>query len=418
MVHREHRAPEPALADTFVAPAAGKRHWRRFQAPFGGGIDLARARPTLSLASEEGRMATSLAMLLSALWSGMQEPAAPPEAAPPAPRAAIEVSGFVDTYYAYNFNRPSGDTQLRNFDTKHNQVSLNLVEVALEQRPAPGHRLGFRADLQFGPATDLVHAAEPGGADVFKSFEQAYVSFLAPLGGGLQLDVGKFVTPLGAEVIEARDNWNYSRSLLFALAVPYYHAGLRATWSVRPGVTAAAFFVNGWNNGVDNNGGKTVGLQASVKPHPRLSLVQSVMAGPEQADDDSTRLLSDTVATWTVTPAVSVMANLDYGRDRIGGERVSWSGVALGARAQVHPLWAVGARVERLRDGHGFMTGAAQTLHEVTLTGEHRAAEALLVRLEYRRDLSDRQFFTGRTGARRSQDTLVIGIVYAFAARL
>jgi hypothetical protein len=29
------------------------------------------------------------------------------------------------------------------------------------------------------------------------------------------------VTPLGAEMIETKDNWNYSRSLLFALAIPY-----------------------------------------------------------------------------------------------------------------------------------------------------------------------------------------------------
>ena len=32
----------------------------------------------------------------------------------------------------------------------------------------------------------------------------------------------------GAEVIETHSNWNYSRSLLFAWAIPYYHMGLRA----------------------------------------------------------------------------------------------------------------------------------------------------------------------------------------------
>ena len=28
-------------------------------------------------------------------------------------------------------------------------------------------------------------------------------------------------------MIEAKDNWNYSRSLLFALAIPFYHVGVR-----------------------------------------------------------------------------------------------------------------------------------------------------------------------------------------------
>ena len=39
------------------------------------------------------------------------------------------------------------------------------------------------------------------------------------------MDFGKFVTSAGAEVIESKDNWNYSRSLLFAYAIPYWHFG-------------------------------------------------------------------------------------------------------------------------------------------------------------------------------------------------
>ena len=121
-------------------------------------------------------------------------PAASPSPAPareePAVAAAapIAISGFVDAYWAHNFNRPVADTQLRNFDTRHDQVSLNLIEVALELKPAPGSRLGFRADLDYGPANDLVHVTEPGGADEFKPFEQGYVSYLAPAGRGLQLE--------------------------------------------------------------------------------------------------------------------------------------------------------------------------------------------------------------------------------------
>ena len=164
--------------------------------------------------------------------------------------------------------------------------------MALEQKPTPESRLGFRTDLDFGPATEMVHAFEPGGADVFRSFEQAYLSALAPLGKGLQLDFGKFVTPAGAEVIEARDNWNYSRSLLFALAIPYYHVGIRATYPLSDKLSLAGFFVNGWNAGVDNNGGKTFGLQATVKPTSKLSLIQNFLTGPEQPDDDDSNLVS------------------------------------------------------------------------------------------------------------------------------
>jgi len=383
----------------------------------------------------------SCALIIAALLAGplaAQSPATPqvadaataaPDPAPTAEAAEekpekkaspIEITGFVDTYYGYNFNDPPGDTQLRNFDTKHNQLSLNMIEVALEQKPSSDSRLGFRTDLNFGPATDMVHAFEPGGADVFKAFEQAYVSGLAPLGKGLQIDFGKFVTQHGAEVIEAKDNWNYSRSLLFALAIPYYHVGVRATYPLSDKLSVAGYFVNGWNSGVDNNGGKTFGFQATLKPGSKLTLIQNVMTGPEQVDDDdANRFLSDSTAILNVTPSLSLMANYDYGRDTVAGQAVRWQGIAGYFRYQINDTWAVSPRFEYLKDSDGFMSGTSQTLKELTLTTEHKIGGALLTRLEYRRDFSDTPFFLTTGGApKKSQDTVTVGLVYAFAAKI
>ena len=47
----------------------------------------------------------------------------------------------------------------------------------------------------------------------------AYVTLKPKQWKGVQIDVGKFVTSAGAEVIESNANWNYSRSLLFAWAI-------------------------------------------------------------------------------------------------------------------------------------------------------------------------------------------------------
>jgi hypothetical protein len=345
-------------------------------------------------------------------------PAATPEE-PERKPAAIEILGFVDTYYGFDFNRPNDDVQLRNFDTKHNQLSLGLLEVALEQKPTAESRLGFRADLDFGPTTDIVHAAEPGGADIFKAFEQAYLSWLAPAGNGLQFDVGKFVTPHGAEVIEAKDNWNYSRSLLFALAIPYYHVGVRGTYALNDKVSLGGFFVNGWNNAVDNNSGKTFGLQAIVKPHAKVTLAQNVMMGPEQPDNTGdSRFLSDTTLTVNATSALSLMLNYDYGTDTIAGADVTWQGLAAYARFQATPSWALSPRVEWIDDADGFMTGVSQTMTEFTLTSEHKIQGGLLARLELRRDMAEEPYFLKDDGGlSKSQTTLAIGLVYAFGAR-
>ena len=144
---------------------------------------------------------------------------------------------------------------LYNFNVAHNSLSLNLAEVALEKKPAADSRAGFRVDLDYGPTATLVHAAEPGGTTTYQNIQQAYVSVLA--GKALQLDFGKFVTWSGQELIESKDNWNYSRGLLFSWAIPYYHTGLRAAYAVNDKVSLTGFLVNGWNNAEDNNTGKT-----------------------------------------------------------------------------------------------------------------------------------------------------------------
>src|SRR5258708_30516621 len=105
-----------------------------------------------------------------------------------------------------------------------------------------------------------VNGDDPGGLGFTQYLKEDYFSYLAPVGSGLQVDVGKFVTPMGAEVIESKDNWNYSRGLLFSYAIPYYHFGVRAKYTFNPKYNVTGFIVNGWNNVVDNNTGKTYGF--------------------------------------------------------------------------------------------------------------------------------------------------------------
>jgi hypothetical protein len=369
----------------------------------------------------------ALAALLLGPGAFAEEPAKPedPPAAgakaeekvPPAANTPVELTTFVDAYYGYNFNKVDQD-QIRNFDTKDNSMSVGLVEIAFEKKVATSDRVGFRVDLDFGPVADTVASFEPNNqSDVFKRFQQGYVSLLA--GSKLQLDAGKFVTPFGAEVIESKDNWNYSRSLLFALAIPYYHLGLRATLPVNDKVTLAGYAVNGWNNSTDNNRGKSFGLQATVKPNDKLSLVAGAMTGPEQASNTSDkRFLFDTTATYTATPKLSLMANYDYGSDRIAGTDVAWQGVAVYARLQATSSIAFVPRIEYLDDSDAFMSGTSQKLKELTLTGEAKVAGSLLTRLEYRRDFSDRPFFNDEDGTlRKARNTITLGVVYAFGTK-
>jgi hypothetical protein len=351
-----------------------------------------------------------------------QAPAQPAADAPPQASAwetvfgPTRVSGTADTYYAYNTNKPASQLNvLRNFDEKDNQFAVSYLEIAAEQVPTAERRLGFRADLGFGPTADWVNSFDPDEGTL-RYLQQAYVSVLAPVGKGLQIDVGKFNTPIGAEPTETANNWNYSRSLLFSWAAPYYHVGVRATLPVTDTVSVSGFLVNGWNNALDNNRAKTLATQITWKALPSLTLSQAWMGGPEGPNgDDGWRNLYDTIATWTVTPKLSLMTNIDIGRDTIAGETVAWHGVAAYGRYLVNPSWALTPRFEVFEDREGFATGTAQTLREFTLTSEHMLVKGLSIRLEYRRDWSTEEFFEYRdTGFRRYQNTGLVGFVYSF----
>jgi len=342
--------------------------------------------------------------------SRAQEPAPSPSPGP----SRIEVTGFVDVYYAYNLNKV--DPVFRTFDVQDNTFSLSLAEVAFAKTVSGDSRLGFRVDLDFGKTAQLVAAYEPGEGDVdiYQYIQQAYGSLLT---GKVQWDVGKFVTPIGAEVIESQDNWNYTRSILFGYAIPFYHVGVRASVPVNDKLSLAGFVMNGWNNSSEMYGSTPcLALQATLKPTARLSWIANYMAGQELPDADApTRHLFDTTMTLVASPKLSLMANLDYGTEGA----VDWWGVAGYAKFQARDNWALVGRYEYLDDtAGGFMTltTKAQT---VTVTSDHLIAGNLKARLEYRTDFADEAIFPKDDGSyKKSQTTLTVGLVYSFGGKI
>ena len=59
---------------------------------------------------------------------------------------------------------------------------------------------------------------------------QLFVSYIAPIGKGLRIDGGKFVTHMGYEVIGGYDGYNdnFSRGFIFGYGIPFTHTGLKA----------------------------------------------------------------------------------------------------------------------------------------------------------------------------------------------
>lgn len=376
-------------------------------------------------------------------------PAATPAAAPaPTGLAGLlgptTLSGFVDVYYGYNSNQPANrTTALRNFDVNSSQFALNMLELVADKAPdATASRVGYHIALGFGQAMNLVNGSEVASPNVpgtpvltppstITNFDQylkeGYLEYLAPVGKGLQINVGKFVTPAGAEVIETKDNWNYSRGLLFSWAIPYFHFGMSGKYAFNSKFALTGYLVNGWNNSVDNNSGKTTGFSAAWTPNSKFGLIENYLVGPEQADNNGNfRHLTDTVVTYTPTAKLSLMGNYDYGHDRLPvvspglpttTSAVWWTGFAGYIKYAPNATWAIATRGEWFKDHNGFSTGTAQNVGEFTLTLQRMLASKIMARLEFRRDMSDEDVFPYRTGLLKdAQNTVTLGMVYAFSS--
>jgi len=335
----------------------------------------------------------------------------------------MAVTAFVDGYYSYNYNQPttSANNQtndLYNFNDKTDTVDLSAVKLTLNHDPAP---FGAHFDFMYGRTNELVTAGLQGDY-----IEQAFLSMKPKAAKGFEADFGRFVTSAGAEVIEAKDNWNYSRSLLFSWAIPYTHFGLRTSMPVSKTETIGLQVVNGWNVLTKNNGWATVGLtSAYVKTKYTWDL--NVYTGPENAlPGHGYRNLVDTTVLLTPNAKFNAYINYDWGqnRDSVAGTGIyatgdhkinDWQGIAFAAHQQINTATAIAGRYEYFTDPNGFQTGTAQHLNEFTGTFEYKVPklpQTLISRAEYRHDQSNVPFFhQNAKGMVDGQSTVTVGLI-------
>jgi len=236
----------------------------------------------------------------------------------------------------------------------------------------------------------------------------------------VQFDAGKFFSPVGFETIETAGNWNYSRSLAFALGMPYYHMGVRATYTPHPRVRIIGYVVNGWNNVVDNNGAKTAGATMSIRWSRNIELLATYLIGPEQNNDNhSIRQMSHSQVVWTATPRLTLVMNYDWDDDSVSATGPWGEGVSAYAHYRPADWFKWSTRVEQYFDKGAFATGMRQRLKDVTLTGELARGEGVTVMIEYRHDFSNKLYYPRHDGEiSKTADTMTVGLVYAFSARV
>ncbi|HEX6766743.1 MAG TPA: porin, partial [Polyangiaceae bacterium] len=326
---------------------------------------------------------------------------------------AIEFRAFVDAYLNvnYNFPKPQGGTNgvTHAYDPNN---GFSLAWVGLDAT-YPAEPVGGTIALRFGPSANrIAQSCFEGTCDSevgLSNVKQAYAS-LRPGGAGskISLDLGKFDTPFGVEVAESQDDINYTRGVVYWYLQPLFHTGLRVGADITDELNLTALLVNGYNNTVDNNLGKDLGLKLTytmprsdhggtlffasagylVGPE-RQDFAQKNCATDEHFDPDETdgcaagaptdgqtqsglldrpstnfeglRHLVDVVGSFTPDDALTLLVNGDYGvervRDTVQEDRFvqhAFWGVMAGARYAFLEKFALAGRAEYLSDPDGF----------------------------------------------------------------
>ena len=345
---------------------------------------------------------------------------------------SIEIHSFLSLGYVYNFNDPDSDfNSQRIFDFKHNEFRIDDFQFSvLNPVTGPGDA-GFRVDFDAGSnIPDVIQSAglfdDPDGEDI--DLRQAFISYNAPLGNGLTIDFGKFITAFGLEVIEGWQgfNDNYSHSYDFSFAIPFTHTGLRLSYPVNDKWSLMFMVVNGWDKVDDNNDAKGFHGQVGFFPTDDISLWFNYMGSPEQDDnEDDWRHLFNVV--WVVKPFSSTLPDLtfsgsyDHGTEDnvgIGGRNADWHSVQGVLRYDFTPKFYLAVRAEIMddEDGARISAGVAQTVWAFTVTPTFVLTKNLLVRPEFRYDQSNEDVFEDDDGAftEDSQTTIGVNAIYYF----
>jgi len=341
----------------------------------------------------------------------------PADTTPPAPPPRYDgfvFSGLADGYFSENFNHPIGNAdQLQNFNLNWGTPEMSLVKVTIDKSDK---MFGFHIDAGFGETMRLIHAGDVAAINhkALRYEEQMYLIAKPNHLGGTEIDFGQFVTSAGAEVIEANSNWNYSRSLLFAWAIPYYHMGLRTSTPVTKEWTVGFQVVNAWNTLWGNNDMKNIGITSALTK-TRYTWSVNYYTGPNNLGTSTgNRTLVDSTLLLTPNSKVNVYINGDYGRNGnpTGAGATQWAGVGAAAHIALSGKFALSPRVEIFDDSNGYSTGTKQTVKEGTITGEYKYNDHFIGRLEYRHDSSDALFFNRGAGQlAKGQSIFTIGLM-------
>jgi hypothetical protein len=370
---------------------------------------------------------------------------------------SLEVDGGIAASYNYNLNdvsdkfnpnspnpgqfgsdRNTGNSGLfMPFHRDDNTFQVDQIWFGLGKPATEESRGGFRFDIFYGAtasnyATGNIFSREDLDSDSTSDLvvDQAYVQYMAPI-GDVDFKLGKFATPVGAEVARQWANFNITRGIVYAAMQPVNHVGLMGTIPIGDMASFGA--------GIANSGASLISAPDDSKEKSyiatlylgdsRANIRTSFIYGWEPAVTgagsnvgDQTGL-ADVTAWFNPTDNISLWANYNYLFVEDTGYYAN--GIALAGRLGLGDA-GVAVRGEYINEhtsqnngGLLFSNNHSPHVWSLTFTPDYALTDHLKVKGEFRYDLvndsDSKEFWEGeRSGQDKDQKIVLVGAEYVF----
>lgn len=318
---------------------------------------------------------------------------------------AFEVSGFVDAYYQYHFQKQAFPTS---FTETHNSFTPGMANVVLSKEG----KFGFVADLAVGPRAEVANGYNGSTLALIK---QLYVSY--GVSDKLTFTLGNFGTHVGYEVIDAPANVNYSTSYMFSNG-PFYHTGLKADVAISDNFGFMVGVFNDTDSKIDEVSGKHIGAQISFSAGG-LDAYLNYIGGKDDDSVSDNEIFGhqiDLTATYAVSDAFGLGLNSTVKTVAPEeGDNTSWFGAALYANYALSDAFTLALRGEYIGDEDGLISGVADnSITSLTLSGNVHLGPITLIP-EVRLDTSKEDAFFDEEGLPTDKSpAFIFAAVYAF----
>jgi len=239
----------------------------------------------------------------------------------------LEWDGFIDGYYAYDFNEPgNSDRSYTTQPARHNEFNINLAHIGVTY---DDDTVRGRLALQVGTSVEANYSTEPvrgqfSNQDMVKHIQEAYAG--TRVGENTWIDVGIFFSHIGMESFVSRDNMTYTRSFTADYS-PYYQAGVRLQHQFSEKLSGELLVLNGWQIVTDDNSDKALGTKLAYEFDEDTNLSYSTFIGREA----EFRHFHNFVFQTAINDRLSLGAQADFGfqKKATGSGDSTWYGAVV-----------------------------------------------------------------------------------------